>query len=581
MPYELWVEKYRPKTLEDIVGQAANVQTAKTWIEAFQAQEPDTKKALLLSGPPGLGKTTLAHCLLNQYGYRVIEYNASDVRSQKQVEENLHDLIKVDYIDKIYGKEFKKIAIIMDEVDGMLGGVRGGFDALIKYINPIRKQKSRKAAAGAVQAAWGPPIICICNQIDKKIVDLGKDCLEIKYTRPKAKDLGVLMEKICEAEGLQILPQAKKLALDVAQGDYRRLVFFLQYLYQSYGYSAHVHEHVPVPRLARDDEESGDADEDGEGEDEAAEEEPVDEREPIKRHAISIKDVETSREIFAQKEQDMSMTDSISKLLNQRISPQDAMRIYHNDKNLLPMMVHENYVNTISAQDADVFVRMDNMRTTIESIVMGDMLDKIIRNHQAWYMQSIHGIYSCLIPSFNMNKHQKGQYCRYKFTTALSRFSIACTNQKTITQMKIIMGNHGSYSSEHMQHFSRLIGMLLMEERTDEVVDLCVHYGVKITSRDSDLDKLIKIDRFRHNKDVPVRIKNQALNRYSQIADEKAKKSKIVFLSSRRARATSDAVAPVLQAAAATLAPVAAVSAPVPARMTKKPCDLLPTPTMK
>jgi replication factor C subunit 1 len=77
------------------------------------------KKALLFSGPPGLGKTTIAHAILKEFGYQVKEYNASDIRSKKLVQENLDKLINISCVEKILDENFKPFGIVMDEVDGM------------------------------------------------------------------------------------------------------------------------------------------------------------------------------------------------------------------------------------------------------------------------------------------------------------------------------------------------------------------------------------------------------------------------------------------------------------------------------
>ena len=226
MIHELWVEKYRPQKVNDIIGNQKILTQAQDWFIDY-LNGSHTKNALLFSGPPGLGKTTMAHCLLKEYGFRVKEFNASDIRSQKQVEENLYQLIEVDYVDKIYGQTYEPFGIIMDEVDGMLAGDRGGLNSLISFINSSKRSKKSPLKNQKTL----PPIICICNNVDRKILTLVKDCIELKFSKPKDTDLSLLIDKVCLNENLNLNVEAKPIILQIAQGDYRRLVYFLQFLF--------------------------------------------------------------------------------------------------------------------------------------------------------------------------------------------------------------------------------------------------------------------------------------------------------------------------------------------------------------
>ena len=99
----LWCDKYKPKCLDDIFGNKDSISKMKSWIEDFMNKKEGTKIGLFISGPPGIGKTSLSHLILNYYGYEVIEYNASDVRSQKSVKENLNKVLNSTNISVMKG----------------------------------------------------------------------------------------------------------------------------------------------------------------------------------------------------------------------------------------------------------------------------------------------------------------------------------------------------------------------------------------------------------------------------------------------------------------------------------------------
>ena len=85
----IWLEKYRPKKLSEFLGHRSQVDTIKRWIKSFKNNVSTTKRFLLLYGPPGVGKTTIAHIILNEYGYDVVEFNSSDLRNKEVIKRRI------------------------------------------------------------------------------------------------------------------------------------------------------------------------------------------------------------------------------------------------------------------------------------------------------------------------------------------------------------------------------------------------------------------------------------------------------------------------------------------------------------
>ena len=181
----LLVDKYKPKKITDIKGNKLQIKRVKKWLSDFENKKEGTKPAILFAGPPGIGKTTLATLLLQEYKYDLIEYNASDIRNQKLVRENLKSIMGKISISSLMGGN-KKLGIIMDEVDGMSSGDKGGISELISFINPNKgKRKKNKKPI-----SYNNPIICICNNDSKKKMrDLKKECEFIKFVLPSISEL--------------------------------------------------------------------------------------------------------------------------------------------------------------------------------------------------------------------------------------------------------------------------------------------------------------------------------------------------------------------------------------------------------
>jgi len=181
----LWFEKYRPRTLDEIVISEAKKNALTDWFTRFQIGETE-EYALLFTGPPGLGKTSLAHILMETFGYKAKEFNASDIRSKALIKENLDGLINVGDVTRITSMNHNPIGIIMDEVDGMFKGDRGGIEELLSYISvpSNRKKKANKNNNRTI------PIICICNvgSVKKETIkNLQKECYEVEFKLPEKR----------------------------------------------------------------------------------------------------------------------------------------------------------------------------------------------------------------------------------------------------------------------------------------------------------------------------------------------------------------------------------------------------------
>ena len=91
---------------------------------------------MLIYGPPGCGKTTLAYIILNKYKYDIIELNASELRKQKNMNDKLCDILHKQNILSLFQNKKTENAIIMDEIDGLTMGERGTLNDLIKVMFP-------------------------------------------------------------------------------------------------------------------------------------------------------------------------------------------------------------------------------------------------------------------------------------------------------------------------------------------------------------------------------------------------------------------------------------------------------------
>ncbi len=202
-----WAEKYRPRTLAQVVGNEKAKEKFVSWLKSWRRGAP-RKKAALLYGPPGCGKTTLVYAAANDLGYEVVEANASDVRTSEALRRRIERAAREGSLFGSLGK-----ILLLDEVDGLSAREDvGGLDTILEIVSVARH----------------PVVMTANNPWDPSLRPLREVSLMIEVRPLRLYEMVRVLTAICSKEGVKADPEALKEIARRARGDLRAAINDLQ-----------------------------------------------------------------------------------------------------------------------------------------------------------------------------------------------------------------------------------------------------------------------------------------------------------------------------------------------------------------
>jgi replication factor C small subunit len=200
----LWAEKYRPKSLDEVVNQREIVERLKRFVAEKNIPH------MLFAGPPGTGKTTIAHALAHDlYGenYRqyMLELNASDERKIEVIRTKVKEFAR----SKVVGEVPFKI-VLLDEADNMTSDAQQALRRLMELYSANTR------------------FILTANYPSKIIEPIQSRCAVFRFVPLKREDVVKRLMYICEQEKVVCREKALDATYEISEGDMRRAINILQ-----------------------------------------------------------------------------------------------------------------------------------------------------------------------------------------------------------------------------------------------------------------------------------------------------------------------------------------------------------------
>ncbi len=205
----IWVEKYRPKRVSEVIGNKEAIEAFLNWMTSWEKGKP-SKKAAFLYGPAGVGKTSLVIAYATEKGYDLVEVNASDWRTAEKVRMIVGSACEFATLDGM-----RKRIILVDEVDGIAGHEDTGGIPAIK--EAIEKTKV--------------PIVLVANDPwDQRLATIREMCEMIEFKHVHKQLIISHLRKICILEKLECSDGVLKAIAERSNGDVRSAINDLQAL---------------------------------------------------------------------------------------------------------------------------------------------------------------------------------------------------------------------------------------------------------------------------------------------------------------------------------------------------------------
>lgn len=434
------IEKYSAKTLDDLIDKAEYIEYIQTWIKQFFSTAATNvkrkkkiksafKSCLLITGNYGVGKTVLVKILFDYLNFKCLQLEHIFSKDIDNIKEKIIEYTYSHNIVDIFNNtENRKKVILIDELESThLLNFKNNILNLVKMNNDN----------------FMIPIVIITNNQHSKILsDLKKYCDHIEIDSFKQTSLNEFMEGIIAKEKIAIEDMSiVNEIINFCKRDFRKILTILSDIIQIY-----------------------------------------------KDELITYEKLKIYFQTSEEKLIDFSLFQATQDILYNNVKMKDIMKYYEYEKVKLPLMVHQNYINLFSKEDEHSYNTIEHIS---ELLSKSDIIENFIYGEQYWDMNYLHALYSCVLPSYLLQKMKKKK-TKIQFTYDLNKTSIKNINKRNITNLNKKMNKN---VSEYLI-LGSIIKSLIKHKRKDLINEFMSKYNLRV----NDMELILKIDKIELNE---------------------------------------------------------------------------------
>ena len=332
-----------------------------------------TKRGIYLYGSPGSGKTEFINKVLKDLDYDIIKFDAGDVRNKSIIETITKHNMSDKNIISMFKKKIQNIAIVMDEIDGMNSGDKGGINSLIKLIRPKKTKKQKK------EQITMTPILCIGNyHIDKKIREMMKICTSVELKKPTNEQIKKMIELLMPKIETSLITNI----VEFIQGDLRKF----KSTYEIY-----------------------------------------------KTHQSILKN-QLIQNLFQKKNYNEDTKEITKKLLNNLYKINEhSLLMNETDRTSVALLFHENIIDLFRTENKGEIINF--YIEVLDNICFSDYIDRITFQKQIWVFNEMSSLIKTFYNNYLLHKelNKKNKKKKYnptdvRFTKVLTKYSTEYNN---------------------------------------------------------------------------------------------------------------------------------------------------------
>lgn len=381
--------KYRPTRLEDIIGNKEQIKAIQEWLETYENAKNFLKINGLLKKSSKGRKKKLLNITNEELEYSSRKGNLLVCGSHgcgkslmvsiilKEYNYEIINLNMLDLKDKIDGELMSKF-----EMNYKIEGEKKPI-LLIDELESVITLNDKNGVFNIIKEnnfkRWMPIIIITNNQHNKQLSETKKISNEIKILTPLSKDITNWVTNICTNENILMDYKVTNKFVEYCQNDMRKILIQLDELKINFS-----------------------------------------------SKKITLELLNSFIDIMKEKDLDFDLYKATNKILTDYRGIDTCLELYETEKVLMPLMIFENYHK---------FLKKDSYSKILNNLSIGDILENYIYGEQNWDLLELHGIISCCIPSYLINKYSNGiKYSKLEFAADLNRTSVKKMNKKNITK---------------------------------------------------------------------------------------------------------------------------------------------------
>ena len=366
-------DKYSPKKIGDLFLSPKNKTIIKEWIKNYKTCPEKSKKVLLITGPTGCGKTTLARLIFKHFKFRVIEYDSVDLKLKSNIKTIFTKSFQYNNVINMFNGGTSPSGIIIDELEIIINNKIEKNNVLKTLLTLLKKDSKNKFKIKY-------PIICTYSPFsNKNLTKLKKFSDIVKLNKPNNQQLISFIDKIKKKEKFKIDFDASVILANYAEGDISRLLKLLEILLTKTKY-------------------------------------------------IKLKHVDKIKESFFEKNQNLEIYDMTKQIINNKLEYDTITDYYFKETMLLPLMIYDNFYQRLLTKKKNHNIQA--MIDGLECFINYDKNQNYIIKNQSYDLSYVNSFNMVFLNNIIQKNKHKNFISNINFAKILTNASLFYSNKK-------------------------------------------------------------------------------------------------------------------------------------------------------